>query len=287
VREKGFAPLGLLVVSLIAVVIGGVAYLQFKSKLKSSKSTQITNKQDTVLGRSLTDRPDDSLDPQIHVMYVLPKDGVDESLDTNGKIAGSVAAFQKWLANQTGGKHLRVDLYQGTLDTTFFRLNRTDETMKSYKEFVRDEIEVELKAASFNHPNKIYAVYYGGGSDYACGGGAWPPTLPGIVSAQYLKGTPPNAPACETNPIASSEDSPGYWEFGMLHEILHTMGVVATCAPNHVLEGHVSDDPRDLMYAGALEWDPSVLDAGRDDYFNQRKAGCLDLTMSAYLVSSD
>jgi len=43
----------------------------------------------------------------------------------------------------------------------------------------------------------------------------------------------------------------------MLHEILHTLGVVATCAPNHTLSGHVSDDPRDLMYAGPLPWQPS------------------------------
>ena len=72
----------------------------------------------------------------------------------------------------------------------------------------------------------------------------------------------------------------------MLHEILHTVGVVATCAPNHILAGHVSDDPRDLMYAGDLPWDPSILDVGRDDYFehaNDFGPSCLDIANSVFI----
>ena len=236
--------------------------------------------------RTFSDLPDDSSGNQIHVMYVLPSDGVDESLDTNGALARSVATFQRWLAGQAGGQRLRLDYFRGALDVTFFRMSQTDAQIASTGPYVRDQIESELIGAGFNSPNKIYAVYYGGGSTYSCGGGAWPPEVPGKVSAIYLKGTPPGAPACSTNSLASSEDKPGYFEFAMLHDVIHALGIVATCAPNHTLRGHVSDSPNDLMYAGSLPWYPSVLDIGRDDYFKHNNPGCLDLARSPYMTSN-
>jgi hypothetical protein len=236
--------------------------------------------------RTANDLPDDFIGHQIHVMYVLPSDGVDENLATNGTLARSVSTFQRWLVGQTSGQQLRLDTYGGALDITFFRLSRTDSQIASHGAFVRDQIESELVSAGFNHPNKIYAVYYGGGSNFSCGGGAWPPELPGEVAALYLRGTPPGAPPCATNSFASSEDRPGYLEFAMLHEILHTIGIVASCAPHHTLRGHVSDSPNDLMYAGSLPWQPSILDTGRDDYFRHNNASCLDLANSPYMTSN-
>jgi hypothetical protein len=238
------------------------------------------------LERTTTERADDSPGSQIHVMYVLPSDGIDEKLDTNGVLATSVTAFQSWLGSQTEGRHLRLDTYQGNLDITFVRLSRTDAQIRSYNAFVRDQIEQELRAAGFDRPNKVYAVYYGGSSNYACGGGAWPPTLTGNVAALYLRGAPPGAAPCATNRFASSQEMPGYWEFARIHEILHTLGFVAQCASHHTLSGHVSDDPRDLMYAGPLPWQPSILDIGHDDYFQYNRPGCLDLAKSPFLEPS-
>ncbi len=232
--------------------------------------------------RTVVDQTDDLSGHQIHLMYVLPSDGADESLDTNGKIAASVAAFQKWLASQAGGRKLKIDAYQNSPDITFFRLKKTDAEIKAYNSYVREQIESELQAAGFDNPGKLYAVYYGGSSNYACGGGAWPPTVKGNLAAVYLKGTPPNSPACSINVLAPSGGS-GYWEFSMLHEILHTLGFVATCAPHHVSAGHVSDGNQDLMYSGNLDWRPSTLDIGNDDYFNHNNPNCLDLAKSDYL----
>lgn len=234
--------------------------------------------------RSTTDRPDDLTGPQIHFMYVLPSDGMDEALDTNGRIRDAISAMQTWLSLQTRGRSLRVDTFAGTPDVTFVRLAATDASIAGSGAYVRDRIESELKAAGFGAPGKIYAVYYGGGSTYACGGGAWPPTLPGIVAAQYLKGTPPGAIPCANNPVGADPLIPGYEEFAMLHEILHTMGLVATCAPHHTRAGHTSDDPRDLMYAGPEPWRPLFLDVGHDDYYAHGVAGCPDLARSGYLT---
>jgi hypothetical protein len=46
--------------------------------------------------------------------------------------------------------------------------------------------------------------------------------------------------------------------------------------------GHVTDDPRDLMYVGTLPSDGTFeLDVGRDDYWHEDAAGCQDITASA------
>jgi hypothetical protein len=107
--------------------------------------------------------------------------------------------------------------------------------------------------------------------------------LPDNVAALYLKGEPPDAPPCSTNAFAASNEAPGYWESSLLHEVLHSLGLVATCAPHYTLDGHVSDDPRDVMYAGDQPWNPSVLDAGHDDYFDHGRADCPDFARSALL----
>jgi hypothetical protein len=217
-------------------------------------------------------------------MYVIPSDGTDKKLDTNGTIAASVAAIQKWFVDQTHGtRSLRFDTNHGKLDVTFLRLAQTDAKIASSGAYVRDSIQDQLKPAGFDQPKKIYAVYYGGSSTYACGGGAWPPTLVGNVAALYLNGTPPGAPPCSGNPFAAAGDKPGYWEFSLVHEIFHVLGAVATCAPHHTLEGHVSDSPNDLMYAGDLPWTPSVLDLNNDDYFGHKNANCLDVARSVFV----
>jgi hypothetical protein len=216
-------------------------------------------------------------------MYVLPADGADQDLDTNGTIANSIGAIERWFVGQTGGTRLRFDTYQGTYDVTFFRLTRPDAIIAATGAYVRDTVQQELNAAGFDNPKKLYAVYYGGSSTFACGGGAWPPNLKGDVAALYLNGAPPGAIPCSRNRFAAPGGVPGYWEFSIIHEIMHTLGFVAPCAPHQTRAGHVSDSPIDLMYAGDQPWHPSVLDVGHDDYYKHNIPGCLDLAKSAFL----
>ncbi len=239
--------------------------------------------------RVTADRPDEVEGAQIHVVYAIPSDGADRSLDLDGTLAASVSVFQAWLTGQTGGRGLRLDTHDGRLDVTFFELSRTDASLRSEGAFVRDRIEDELDAAGFDDPDKLYAVYYDGSSTWACGGGAWPPTLPGNVGALYLKGTPAGAPPCSSNAFAPAGSTPGYLEYAMLHEIVHTLGFVAECAPNHHRAGHVTSPHNDFMYAGNEPWDLSnvVLDQGHDDYYDHGIPGCPDLADSRYLTSAD
>ena len=240
--------------------------------------------------RATSDRPDAVSGYQVHLMYVLPSDGTDRGLDISGSIATSAGAWNKWLAGQTGGPKFRIDKYRtstGALksDITFYRLSHTDAEIASSGAFVRTRIDEELSAAGFNCSNKLYAVYYDGSSTFSCGGGAWPPELIGHVAAIYLKGTPPNTPACSTNQLAPSTSSPGYLEFAILHEIMHTIGIVATCALHDIDRGHVFDSSNDPMWAGKAPWVlPPRLDIGRDDYYKAGIPGCVDLAKSVFLT---
>ena len=237
-------------------------------------------------GRAYVDQPDDRTGSQIHLVYAVPSDGDDRLLDVDGTIAGTVASAEAWLAGQTGGRSFRLDTANGEPDITFFQLSRTNQEIEDEGAFVRDAIEDELVAAGFDDPTKIYAVHYDGTSTWSCGGGAWPPTLPGTVAALYLHGLQSGPVPCETNSFAGAGDPPGYWEFSFLHEIVHTLGFVAACAPNHTLNGHVSTPTNDLMYAGTAPWNLSgvALDAGNDDYFGHDDPGCADLADSPFLA---
>lgn len=237
-----------------------------------------------LLPRSTKDRKDSNRSPQIHLIYAVPLDGTDRGLDTDGTIVQSVQASRRWFQEASGGRDLRFDDFRGELDITFVRLPKTDAQIRARGIFVRDEIEKLLRTRGFKNPNKIYAVYYDGSSTHACGGASWPPVLKGKVAALYLRGEIPGFLPCSENPFAQDEDSPGYWEFALVHEILHTLGFVATCAPSHVLSGHVGDDNEDLMYAGNLPWMPWLLDFNRDDYFAHSNGRCLDLLDSRFLL---
>ena len=233
------------------------------------------------LPRATADRPDEVRGAQVHAVYAVPSDVADRELDTSGAIENSIASFQRWLAAETGGATLRFDTFQGSLDVTFVRLPRTDAEIAARGAFVRDELEQLLAAAGLGSQQKLYAVYYDGSSTFACGGGAWPPVLPGRLAAEYLR-----APGCPGT-LAASGAPPGYTDYAMLHELFHTLGAMPTCAPHHHRAGHTSDLPDDLMWAGVGVWQvPGRLDPGRDDYYGHGRSDCLDLARSEYLTSN-
>jgi hypothetical protein len=232
--------------------------------------------------RETRDRADEASGYQVHVVYAIPEDGSDRALDTGGALGASVSVWNGWLDDAAGGSHIRLDTCGGELDVTFVRLTETDAEIAATGAYVRDEVEELLRAGGHIADDKLYAVYYDGSSTFSCGGGAWPPALRGQVAALYLHGTPEGAPACDTQVLAGSGDPPGYLEFAMLHEIVHTLGMVAEAAPHHNLSGHVGDTPSDLMYAGSSPWQPSVLDLGHDDYWGHGQA-MPDLERSAFL----
>jgi len=234
------------------------------------------------MARSPTDRPDDFSGAQVHLIYALPSDGADRALDTDGTAAASVSNFQGWLKGQTGGRGLKVDTSGGQVDITFHRFTETDAQLAASGINLRNTLESKLRSAGFDAYGKLYSVYYDGtGPHDHCGGGAWPPGLPGTVSAIYLRATFGSGSTCY-DPYPSRTGLQ-IMDFAILHETLHTLGFVPSCAPHQTRAGHTSDNPTDIMWAGTGAWDPSVLDYGHDDYFNAGVPGCLDLADSSYL----
>jgi hypothetical protein len=161
-------------------------------------------------------------------------------------------------------------------------MGTTDAQAAARGELVRAEIEAQVRDAGLLRPGKLYAVLYDGSSTASCGGGFWPPELPGRVVGLYLHARQ-GGYDCGSQGLRTADEPAGYWELALAHEVLHGLGFVASCAPNHVLRGHTSDSPTDLMYAGPEGWRPQVLDVGRDDYFGHRNRGCPDLRRSPFL----
>jgi hypothetical protein len=235
--------------------------------------------------RVTADRPDEKTGHQVHVIYALPSDGVasDEQLDVNGTIEKSLNVLNEWFAVKTG-KKLRFDTYGGgKLDVTYLALPRTDAQMNVNRSSVRKELEEQLYLLGFDALDKMYLVYYGGDGEN-CGRGAWPPELPGNVAALYIG----EVSGCRTVPFAAGTEPPAFLEFLALHEMLHVLGFVPSCAPNYARTGHVNDSVNDVMYSaedtGTVLGQPSELDVNLDDYFTHGAVpGCLELSNSAFL----
>jgi hypothetical protein len=239
--------------------------------------------------RATTDMPDDFQGPQVHFMYVVPADGTDNQLDTNGTIEQSIERFQNWLLGQTGNQGLRIDTYHGAPDITFFRMPHTDAQAVSQTPWPLDTIDHDLAGAGFN-VNKVYAVFYDGHSTWACGGGN--ARLIPKIGAMYLQGWPTHDPA-PCHAWGTGTTQPGYFDIGILHEVLHAMGFVPPCAPHLSQDGyasHVNDSPTDILYAPdathTVPWDVfhAVLDYNHDDYYRAHVPGCPDLSDSPYLT---
>ena len=194
---------------------------------------------------------------------MIPKDGTDRGFDTTGTLERSVIRFQNWFGVRTALK-FREDQYQGRLDITFFRSNRTDEQIARYGKLVLNALYAELRAAGFDHSDTKYLIYYDGTNPLTCGNAL----QDGPAAAVYLDGMY-DGDHCRTPFVLDVMGSPGYWDFAMLHEAMHTLGAVHFNAPNHEdgARWHV-DDGGDLMHGGGdVTWRPQLVDRDNDDYW--------------------
>jgi hypothetical protein len=212
--------------------------------------------------RSTFDRPAEVTGRQIHVIYMLPADGVDRGYDTTGVLAHSVALFQNWFAERTGTR-LREDTYEQRLDVSFFRSSRSDATIASYGTQVLSRIYGELRLAGFDRAETKYLIYYGGTNQITCGNAM----QDGPAAAVYLLGRV-GGKTCGDGASLRVRLVPDYWEFAMLHEVIHTLGMVDGGAPhhNHDSPWHVQDGA-DLMHGGGGLWAPTLIDRDNDDYY--------------------
>ncbi len=241
--------------------------------------------------RTVTDMPDDISGAQVHFLYVVPSDGADGQLDTNGQMEQSIARIERWFVTHAVNQGLRVDTHNGVPDITFVRLRHTDAQATAREPWPLWVMGEDLVAAGFNNQAKVYAALYDGHSTWACGG-ASSPALPKL-GAMYLQASAP-FPCRDAPGFGTGTDRPGYFEIGLLHEILHVIGFSPPCAPHasaSAFPDHVNDSPTDLMYGpdathtAGWNWANATLDFNHDDYYRANIPGCRDLSNSPYLAA--
>lgn len=159
--------------------------------------------------RGTLDRVDDVNGPQVHVVYLIPSDMIDERLDQDGRIETSIAAFQLWMARVTGGHWMRLDTHYGRLDISVLRVKQTvAEIDTTDLLFTFDSL---LREAGLWHPQKSYLIYYAGTEieDRQCAQF----DLELQIAVVYLNGTfsDGNAP-CYTYPFTASVTEPNFLE---------------------------------------------------------------------------
>lgn len=232
--------------------------------------------------RSTFDRPAEVAGPRIHAIYLIPADGIDLGYDTTVAVEQSVAFFQYWLAVRTG-MMLRADTYQGRLDISFFKSNRSAAANAGFGTQLLNRLLFELRLAGFNDPDTKYLIYYDGSNPLTCGNAI----QGGAAAAVYLRGSVDGKP-CGGGFSLRNGRAADYWEFAMLHEVIHTLGMVDADAPHHNdgSPGHV-EDGADLMHGGGGVWSPTLIDRGNDDYYGLAvPAGVRNLMNDPILVSA-
>ncbi len=253
----------------------------------ASSTPQPTPQRETDKPYTTTDRPDEVAGYQIHFIYVLPSDGKDSFLDIDGQIELSANAMNGWLQSHTE-HHLRFDTYNGKLDVSFMRLDYTADQISTLDIDVLNLMEYEIKTRGFDSTYKLYVVHYDGFfvSDLGfCGIAQYPPDGAGQTAMLLLRGYNPELDLTCPRQFTKSADYTGYFEMTILHEVLHLLGMVPSCAA-HNQNGHVTDSAQDLMYYqynGSYSPLYTYLDYHNDDYYGHENADCPDFARSVFL----
>ena len=220
--------------------------------------------------RSYQDRPDDYEGPQIHVVYAVPEDVADRGLDLSGQLEASFASVQNWIW-QAIGYQLNLDTYGGRPDITFVRMLTPHGSVEDSFQDLLDGLD---RAMGLQRDKKylVFAPVW----SYLLGKAS----VQEGVGAVYLDRHMSMAWGAHLDnffPVESEFDITG-GERTALHELLHTFGAVAGCAPNFDGSSHVDDAPDDVMWAGS----GFRIDVGRDDYFGHGRDDCLDTADSPF-----
>src|SRR5262249_24056139 len=154
----------------------------------------------------------------------------------------------QWFVDQTGGSVLRLDTYRGNADVTFVRLPYTAAQIAGFAPNELPKFKSALASVGLNDPTKEYGVYYDGPSTSAqvCRRGG----TGTLVAVAYLQ-SPSQLVNCAPLPFRHPGESAAYREFIMVHELLHGLGMVPTCAPHSTADNHVTET-NDVMTGGII-----------------------------------
>lgn len=282
---------------------------QYRARVSNYLSTQLNYSGEVAFStlsvpapvgnRAFGDRPDTNSLAKVHVIYFVPSDRPDESLDTNATLSNSIASMNNWFDTQTGNRHVRMDTFVDPngitkLDISFVRGNlpRSRYTFNS--------MTAELEAKGFSSPpsRKRYMVFAALSTSY-CGIAAYP-IADDTAYAQWAATMLDSPSGCKARAFGNPTIGGSYSEVITAQELMHNEGVVPltaprTCGPNygHVCTagvmaqaGNLDPESRDIMfpYVGRPLSQKSV-DLNHDDYY-QHSFPYRDFTDSIFLEAS-
>lgn len=253
-------------------------------------------------GRATADRPDESGLSALHVIYMVPADGIDEELDLDGTLDAAVASMNAWFLRETPGRQLRLDTFTSgrasALDITFVRGEKTQAEYAAHADGVFVAITDELEARGWNDDPglKRYVVYYGGPAESmnVCGT-AYYNTL-GTDYAQWSVVFLDAATGCGAREFGTPETGAGRSEAIAVQEMLHNEALARPQSPHHcwAFQGHLCTaaagavledlDPEsfDVLFPFVTySLEEKVLDIDHDDYY-EHPAPWNDLTESPF-----
>ena len=130
---------------------------------------------DEKIGRNFLDLKDVDDGYNIHVMYVIPADGVDKEYDLNSKIGMLLYQIDKWFKSKTkdrlftDGQNLKFDRKEdGKIDITFLRLEEDDHVISKEGIQAVNILQPAISSHGFNDPRKVYFIIYGGSNRDVC-----------------------------------------------------------------------------------------------------------------------
>ena len=213
----------------------------------------------------------------VHWIYAIPSDGRDGFSTWASAMQADAESIDAWWRASDSTRTFRSDLAQFAcgqqVDISMIRLNQSGGQLASVDtRFGR--IADALVALQFSSNFTKYVVYYDGPVEpEICGQGG------SLRSGLGFAVVYPRA--CAGVPLNTT----------VAHEVLHTMGAVADGAPHMCAapdDGHVCDDPHDMMYPYGDDTPITglTLDTGRDDYYGHTGAWA-DTQDSPWLVQLD
>jgi hypothetical protein len=213
----------------------------------------------------------------VHWIYAIPSDAPDRLSTFASAMQTDAESIDAWWRASDATRALRSDLARfpcgAQIDLSTIRLSQSGAQLASVD--VRfGEIADSLISLEFDSEHTKYVVYYDGPVEpdiCGQGGGGRSGLGYAIVYVRACAGV-----AFDTTAA---------------HEILHTMGAVPNGAPNMCAapdDGHVCDDPHDMMYPFGDESPITglALDTGRDDYYGH-SGPWFDTQDSPWLVQLD
>lgn len=243
--------------------------------------------------QNVADTLDASAAFKFHVLYVQGSDSSANPALVIPQIRKEVEALDGWFAlpAQTG-RHLNIDrLVDGPIEVSAIKYTQFTTT-----QLVNWEMNLPSSAPVLNQlyddgfgngQSRRWLVYFDGdrrtsfvgqkpGSQNTCG----------IRYYQFTTVFMQNACGTVNGSIqAANVGLSANTAQVALHEMLHGLGAVPTCAPHYDKfnnPGH-TDTPNDLMYWNA-GIQPKFLDPGRDDYYGHSNVGCPDVEDSPFIA---